>query len=640
MLIRAPSFEAGATVKSMDSLRIRMASCRVALLPARRFTSFVVLRAAGHTSTRETRTMLVPLSMWVLAASLGQSPAATEAGWLKAVPADIDVAIRCRGVDATRADLIAMLKIMSPALAERAEQGLTGPLAQFRKKFGEPAGRTPWVALIRLPAADGEGKTTFAILVQGVDYPGVLKAMEGGKDVELKHQEGGYDAFKAPSGEPAYAVKGPGFVAFGPDPALIGAIARPGGKTLAKTLTPDLTRQFLAGDVGVYVRAGALVARYAEPIDQARQAFMGLLDQAGQQAGNAGAMNTAKEIYGALFDSLKDAEALTISVDVAAEGLSLASVLTVKPDSTLAKAAAGAATGTGADLSALPPDSSFYMYMNMDATTVDWLQGMSIRMMNPGGKPTPEQAKAQALLGELGRVETIGGLTFSGGMRGINVMHVSDPKKYIAAGLANLQSLKGGDGLSGVYKDLKIESDIETYRGFTFSHIAATIDFEKLMQFSPNNPAAATAMKSMFGGETLNSWLGTDGKQVVQVTAPSWADVKAQVDTYLKGTAGIGTAPGFKYVRSHLPEQASLLALISGQGLVRMFASQLAATLNNPDLKAPTDLPREPVFLGVSLTPSRPSGYEFHLVVPSQLGPIFEKGLVPIFQSIKPPGNP
>jgi hypothetical protein len=35
-----------------------------------------------------------------------------------------------------------------------------------------------------------------------------------------------------------------------------------------------------------------------------------------------------------------------------------------------------------------------------------------------------------------------------------------------------------------------------------------------------------------------------------------------------------------------------------------------------------------------------PAGYEFHLVVPSQVGPIFEKGLVPLFQSIKPPTKP
>jgi len=586
--------------------------------------------------------MLVSLSMWILAVSLGQSPApvAADAGWLKAVPADVDVAVRTRGVDATHADLMAMLRIMSPTLAERAEQGLTDPLAQFRQKFGEAAARTPWVGLIRIPAPAGEGRPPFAILVLNDDYPGVLKGMEGGKDPELKHQEGGYDAFKTPNGEAGYAVKGPGFVAFGPDQALIAAIARPGEKTLDKALTPALTQQFLAGDVGVYVSASTLVARYSEQIDQARQAFMGALDKAGQQAGNAGSMNAAKEMYGALFDSLKDAEALTISVDVAGEGLSLAGVLTVKPDTTLAKAGAQAASGTAADLAGLPPDASFYVYMNMDASTVDRLQGMSIRMLNPGGKPTPDQAKALALFGELGRVETSGSLTFDGGMRNMNVTHVTDPKKYIAACQANIQALKGGEGPSSVYKDVKIESNVENYQGLTFSHIIATLDFDKLAQLNPNNPAGAAAVKSMLGGETTNSWLGTDGQRVFQVTAATWNDAKAQIDTFLKGNAGIGTVAGFKSVRSRLPEQANLLALVSAQGMVRMFASQFAATLNKPDLKAPGDLPQEPVLFGVSLTPMPPAGYEFHLVVPSQVGPIFEKGLAPLFKSITPPNKP
>jgi hypothetical protein len=265
---------------------------------------------------------------------------------------------------------------------------------------------------------------------------------------------------------------------------------------------------------------------------------------------------------------------------------------------------------------------------------------MSIRMINAGGKPTPDQAKAQALFGELGRVETSGSVTFDGGMRNINVTHVADPKKYIAACQANIQALKGGEGLSGVYKDVKIESNVENYQGLTFSHIIATLDFDKLAQLNPNNPAAAAAMKSMFGSKTMNSWLGTDGKRVFQVTAPTWNDAKAQIDTFLKGNAGIGTVAGFKSVRSRLPQQANVMVLVSAQGLVRMYASLFAAMFNKPDLKAPGDLPKEPALFGVSLTPRPPSGYEFHLVVPSQVGPIFEKGLVPLFQSIKPPTKP
>ena len=202
-------------------------------------------------------------------------------------------------------------------------------------------------------------------------------------------------------------------MAFGPDKALIAAIAKPGEKTLDKALTPELAGQFLAGDVGVYVNAGPLVARYADQIEDARQKFMGALDQAGQQGGNAATMDTAKEIYGKLFDSLKDAAALSFNLDVGAEGLSLGGALAVKPGSSVAKAVATSTSGTAADLAALPADSAFYVYMNMDAATIDRLQGMSMRMMSPGGKPTAGQAKALAQLGEQGRIETVGSMTMA-----------------------------------------------------------------------------------------------------------------------------------------------------------------------------------------------------------------------------------
>ncbi len=87
-------------------------------------------------------------------------------------------------------------------------------------------------------------------------------------------------------------------------------------------------------------------------------------------------------------------------------------------------------------------------------------------------------------------------------------------------------------------------------------------------------------------------------------------------------------------------QPAAHLTLVPAAGVVRIFAAQFAATLNKPDLKAPGDLPKEPVFFGVSLTPRPPCGYEFHLFVPSQIGPIFEKGLVPLFQSITQPNKP
>ena len=107
-----------------------------------------------------------------------------------------------------------------------------------------------------------------------------------------------------------------------------------------------------------------------------------------------------------------------------------------------------------------------------------------------------------------------------------------------------------------------------------------------------------------------------------------------------RATAASAPTPGYKSVRSRLPEQASLLMIVSAQGLVRLFSAQLAATLNKPDLKAPRDLPEEPALFGGSLTPRPPTGYEFHLVLPSRVGPVFEKGMVPLFRGLQGKAEP
>jgi hypothetical protein len=89
-----------------------------------------------------------------------------------------------------------------------------------------------------------------------------------------------------------------------------------------------------------------------------------------------------------------------------------------------------------------------------------------------------------------------------------------------------------------------------------------------------------------------------------------------------------------------MPGRETFLMLISAQGLTRMFAAQFAATLNKPDLKAPADLPKEPALFGFSLTPTTPAGYEFHLVVPGSVGPVVEKGMIPVFRSLQGNANP
>ena len=72
-----------------------------------------------------------------------------------------------------------------------------------------------------------------------------------------------------------------------------------------------------------------------------------------------------------------------------------------------------------------------------------------------------------------------------------------------------------------------------------------------------------------------------------------------------------------------------------------MFAKLFATVTKNPNLKPPDDMPKEPAYIGASLTPHAAEGYEVHLVLPSAAGTVVAKGMVPMFQGLAPPAaNP
>jgi hypothetical protein len=49
-------------------------------------------------------------------------------------------------------------------------------------------------------------------------------------------------------------------------------------------------------------------------------------------------------------------------------------------------------------------------------------------------------------------------------------------------------------------------------------------------------------------------------------------------------------------------------------------------------------MPKDPAYLGASLTPHASQGYELHLTVPSAVGTVIAKGLVPMMQGAGAPG--
>jgi hypothetical protein len=272
--------------------------------------------------------------------------------------------------------------------------------------------------------------------------------------------------------------------------------------------------------------------------------------------------------------------------------------------------------------------------MNLDGSSFSELQNMGVAAMAPaGGKLSPELEKALARQKALGAMENTGALSYDQGMRGLTVMKVERPGEMLDATMAVMKEMKGGTGLPPFIKGFEVDPDAIEYRGYTFHHITMTMDFDKL-------PGGATGpsiamMKSMFGGDTMNMWYGSDGEKVVQVMANSQDDAQEIFDAFLDGRNTVGSVDSFRSVRDRLPKTATFLGMFSAQGIIRQIATQMATVTNNPNLKPPGDLPKQPVLMGASFGPAGPNTVEFRFVLPSAAGPVFEKGFVPLIQGMQ-----
>src|SRR5262249_29985932 len=115
--------------------------------------------------------MLSTLLSWTVLTVLGQAP--VETGWLKALPAETEVVVHVRGVSATRDDAIAMLKAMSPVLAEQAQSALNMAVDQMKDQFGPKSITSPFIVAFRLPKPDElQSHPPFAVIVETSNYDG------------------------------------------------------------------------------------------------------------------------------------------------------------------------------------------------------------------------------------------------------------------------------------------------------------------------------------------------------------------------------------------------------------------------------------------------------------------------------------
>ena len=462
------------------------------------------------------------LSSLVLGLALSlPSQAATDDVMLDLIPAQADVVIRVRGIDATRADLVTMIEAMSPTAAQSATPVLLQGQEEFASQFGQEATKVPFVAAMRVIQPENPNQPPFVVVVPGADDQAILGSLPGG-GIDQEQQPGGYISLQGPQGATWYSCKGEGWVAFGGDELLIAAIAKKGEESFSNGLTKHQREQFLGGDLGVAVSLSALVDRYGEQIDAAEEQFMAALDQAATTGGNADAMEVAKGMYGQLFDSADQLDRLVIQFDFDKAGLDLTGELSVKPGSEIAKLFANSTPGTSVELGSMPNDMAYYMAYHVSAEQTAKIQAWGMRTM--GTMMGGETAVADALkaMGDQGSVRTIASARIADGIYSVNLIESKDPNGYLAASTEMMKAMLAGDkdGPTAFVKSVEVKPDAEAFMGYNFTSVVLEYDLEKMTAMQgPANAQAMGSVKAILGDGVIRSWMAADDQRMVTVSA-------------------------------------------------------------------------------------------------------------------------
>jgi hypothetical protein len=571
--------------------------------------------------------MVSGLVTLTLVLALGQSPPPAEAAWLKALPGDVEMAMHVRGLGTVKDDLASMLKAMSPSAEQSLVPRLDAALQDVRRQIGEDVlpSNSPILTVARLPKPGqdpGPQGPPFLTLGAVKNYEALLKAGFSLKNPKTKKEAGGFESTTGPDEmgveQTIYSYKGTGFAAVSNDEALMKAVAKPSGRTLDTKIRGEVATAFFGGDVGLYVDLATIQESYGDQIEQIRQSL-----PPGPQGVNTNF----------LFDALKSGQGLSFHLDFAADGLLLSGIATVKEGSAAAKKLANPRSGTGEIVGRMPEDASLYLYTNADPDTFERLTRQSLQITSGGAEnDSPELKKAFDLQREAGIQESVTAVTMKQGMRTIAVMMANDPKKLMEGVTAVAKAQKAGGG-QGVIKEVSTAPDAETYKQFRFNRTKMTLDLERMAQMQPTNPGGVEALRKMYGGDTLTSWTGTDGKRVLMVMAKDWNEAKSMIDRVVSESVGLGASASYKAMRARFPAKVGSLFLFSAQGALQALASQLGA-MSGREAQVPGDVPKPPAYLGGALTRT-PAGFQFQFVVPRDVGPVVEKGFIPLFQSVQ-----
>jgi hypothetical protein len=125
----------------------------------------------------------------------------------------------------------------------------------------------------------------------------------------------------------------------------------------------------------------------------------------------------------------------------------------------------------------------------------------------------------------------------------------------------------------------RVNEEAEKLGDFTFAEVFLRYDFDATVAELPEQVKEAT-LQSLMRTLTPDSrtWIGTDGKVVMSITAKDWKEAGEWLVKYLDPKRSVGADAAFKATRAQLPAEANFVVIAETGSAITTLMDQLRAT--------------------------------------------------------------
>ena len=569
---------------------------------------------------------------------LSAGPAEDAASALAQVPAKAPVVIQLRGVEQTKARLIAMIKEALPDLGAKVEEQINSHFTEVlegRSLKGMVKNGPVFVVFNDFPTSgdEEEFKKNVAGLVHVVKYADFRDSILTADERKELKKENGYEKTQI-HGEDIYFVDRGDWVVVAQSKEAAKAHASKPAQGLDGKLAKDFAGKLLESDLAVYVDMAAVRGKFGDQIADAKKEIEDKIGEAGDVPGlEKQQVELVKKLIGPVFQALDDSKAVLLAIDLRKPGLAIHAQGSVGASTKTNEALKGLKPAALDELAKLPAGMMTYSAMQIHE---GWLKHLSGYLFGAdGGKDDKENKKLKAALDELAAAKPrllLDGTSVP--LKKIQVWTFDEPAKAVAAHLKVLRALEEGDTFQAApVKGIKIKEKAETFGDFTLHSFSASWDFEKLtekLKGAGGLPGIGDVMTNLMKkmlGEDVHLWFGTNGKTVVQVIAKDFKEAQGILEQLAKGQKTIGDVPAFQESRKQMPKEATYLAFTDAPAYIKTMVEPFQALIPVPIPLAKG----KPSYLGIAAT-LKPERGSFDLWIPGSTAQEIYKMLEPVIK--------